>query len=61
MSGQIDFTGHMHSCEAHSAPVSSADSRGAAGLRPEGPFTDLFMCFLKWTLRDEGRSFGFTE
>lgn len=53
MSGQMYFTGHMHSCQAHSVPVSSSDSHGAASLRPESPLTDLFMCFLKWTLRDE--------
>lgn len=44
----------MHSCQVHSAPISSGDSHGgAADLRPESPFTDSFMCFLKWTLRDE--------
>lgn len=44
----------MHSCQVHSAPISSGDSHGgAADLRPESPFTDSFMCFLKWTWRDE--------
>lgn len=53
MSGQLYFTRHMRSCQAHSAPVYSGDSRQAADLRPESPFTDLFMCFPKWKLRDE--------
>lgn len=44
----------MHSCQVHSASIFSGDSHGgAADLRPESPFTDSFMCFLKWTLRDE--------